>query len=479
MNKKRLKEIISKGEGIDIEFKESRISLNKDTFETVCAFLNRNGGHLILGVKDNGEIVGVENPQKLIKEFTSLANNPQKLSPTFYFSPEVFEINGKKVVYIFIPESSQVHKTAGKTFDRNIDGDFDISNNSNLVFSLYIRKQTTYSENTIFPYVDLNDFRKDLLQKVRIMAKNERGDNHPWLSMTDEEFFKNTRLYQKNLKTGEEGFTLAAILLFGKDDAILRALPHHKTDAILRIKNKDRYDDRDDIRTNLIESYDRLMNFVKKHLPDPFYQEGDKRISLRNKIFREAIVNILIHREFINPYPAKMIIEEDNVLFENASKPHICGKLTPGGFSPFPKNPNIATIFREIGLAEEMGSGVKNLFKYSKIYSNSEPEIIEGEIFKVNLKLPYRKYSPQVTPYVTPQAEKLSKREIAILQFCKTPRTAEEIGKFINIKDKKYLRKSILKPLIEKSLLKLTIPDKPKSPNQKYCSILWEVKNNE
>ncbi|WP_312667519.1 hypothetical protein [Tissierella praeacuta] len=58
----------------------------------------------------------------------------------------------------------------------------------------------------------------------------------------------------------------------------------------------DRYDDRDNIRVNLIESYDQLMYFISKHLNDNFYLEGDRRISLRNKIFREVVVNILIQR---------------------------------------------------------------------------------------------------------------------------------------------------------------------------------------
>jgi ATP-dependent DNA helicase RecG len=47
---------------------------------------------------------------------------------------------------------------------------------------------------------------------------------------------------------------MAGILLLGKDETIMAALPHHKTDAILRVENTDRYDDRDDIRTNLLES---------------------------------------------------------------------------------------------------------------------------------------------------------------------------------------------------------------------------------
>lgn len=54
-------------------------------------------------------------------------------------------------------------------------------------------------------------------------------------------------------QTGRDGYTLAAVLLLGKDEVIQSVLPHHKTDVILRIENLDRYDDRDDIRINLIE----------------------------------------------------------------------------------------------------------------------------------------------------------------------------------------------------------------------------------
>ena len=44
----------------------------------------------------------------------------------------------------------------------------------------------------------------------------------------------------------------------------------------------DRYDDRDLVRTNLIESYGRILAFIQKHLPDPFYLEGIERRSLRD-----------------------------------------------------------------------------------------------------------------------------------------------------------------------------------------------------
>ena len=61
-----------------------------------------------------------------------------------------------------------------------------------------------------------------------------------------------------------------------------------------------------------------------------------------------------------------MILEKNKVVFENANIPHFYGELNPSNFAPYPKNPNIAKVFREIGFADELGSGVKNLYKYSK-----------------------------------------------------------------------------------------------------------------
>lgn len=198
---------------------------------------------------------------------------------------------------------------------------------------------------------------------------------------------RSANLYSKDFVTGKEGLTLAAILLFGKDTTILSVLPHHKTDAIYRVKDLDRYDDRDDIRTNLIESFDRMMAFVEKHLDDKFFIENNQRIDVRNKIARELCVNNLIHREFSNPYPAKLIIEKENLRTENANRAKMIGKINVDFYEPYPKNPKIAKIFKEIGLADELGSGVRNMVKYTKIYSGGIPEFKEDDIFKTNVPL--------------------------------------------------------------------------------------------
>ena len=115
----------------------------------------------------------------------------------------------------------------------------------------------------------------------------------------------------KNIETGDEGLNLAAILLFGKDEVIASTIAYYKTDAILKIENTERYDDRDDIRTNLLDSYDRLIDFFKKHVNDKFYIEDGQRISTKDIIARELYTNLLIDREYSNPITAKLIIEKE------------------------------------------------------------------------------------------------------------------------------------------------------------------------
>lgn len=102
------------------------------------------------------------------------------------------------------------------------------------------------------------------------------------------------------------------------------------------------------------------------------------------------MVNLLIHREFTNSYPAKFIIEKDQVITENWNRPHGNGKINPDNFSPFPKNPVIAKFFHQIGRAEELGSGIRNTFKYVSQYAagTQQPEFIEEDVFKTMIPIP-------------------------------------------------------------------------------------------
>lgn len=210
-----------------------------------------------------------------------------------------------------------------------------------------------------------------------------RVDNHAWTDMSEEEILRSSGLILTDPDTGREGITLAAILLFGKDSTIMSVLPQYKTDAIYRVKNVDRYDDREVIITNLIDSYRKLMDFGKKHLNDSFVLDGDQSVSVRDKILREIVSNILAHRDYSNAYTAQFVIEKDKIYTKNSNLPHGHGELQLNKFEPFPKNPFISKIFREIGFADELGSGMRNTNKYTKLYSGGTPVFVEDNVFEI------------------------------------------------------------------------------------------------
>ena len=136
-----------------------------------------------------------------------------------------------------------------------------------------------------------------LMNRVRNLAKS-KDVNHPWIELDDMGIFRSASLYERDFATGQEGFNLAAVLLFGKDETIKSCLPAYKTDAIYRVENIDRYDDRDDVRTNLIDSFDRLTEFVCRHTDEKFFLDGTQRVSIRSVIAREIVSNPYAPRVF-------------------------------------------------------------------------------------------------------------------------------------------------------------------------------------
>jgi ATP-dependent DNA helicase RecG len=266
-------------------------------------------------------------------------------------------------------------------------GDFDITDNTNLVAEMFIRKQRTYTVNEVFHFAEMGDLRSDLIQLVRIRVTNIHEETHPWMNLTDMELLRSAGLFLKDYLRGKEGITMAGILLFGKDETILSVLPHHRTDAIVRRINLDRHDDQDDIRTNLLESYSRLLAFCAKHLNDPSYLDGDTRISLRDKIVRELAANMLIHREYVMANPARLVMESDRLYTENSNRPHGFGQIDINHFTSIPKNPVLAKMFNEIGYADELGSGIRNTTRYTALYSGKIPIFEEGDVFRVIIPL--------------------------------------------------------------------------------------------
>ena len=174
--------------------------------------------------------------------------------------------------------------------------------------------------------------------------------------------------------------------------------------------------------------------------------------------------NTLMHREFTSSYTAKFVIEKDRMYVENANRATKEGFITVDNLEPNSKNPIIAAFFRNIGYADQLGSGVRKLFQYSKYYSGKDPQFVEDDIFRIIVPLDndysfdYSTENKGNDETKTKSADKvpinnLSAQKKLIIQFVKekgaiTSRQAEEL-----LKVKQRRARSILGEMVNMGIL--------------------------
>jgi len=384
--------LIRQGEGLKIEFKEAKDSVPHSFYDTVVSFANTDGGTILLGVDDNGKVTGIDPAAKikLQKDIITAMNSTDVINPPMYVQPILANHPDGEILVMQIPCGSQIHKYKNRIYSREFESDLDVTDNQQKVGDMFLRKRNFFTESQIIPHLSMNDLNPELFDKARQIIRNYRSD-HPWLLVGNEQLLKESVLWRKDfLGDGKEGMTLAAALIFGKDTTIQSILPAYKVEAMVRIQNKDRWDDRINppLRTNLIDTYLLLKEFINKHLPEKFFMEGDQRIDLRDKIFREVIGNIIVHREYTSAFSTELIITGTEVRITNPTRPLFHGIIHPDGFNPFPKNPNIRKFFTAFGWTDEIGSGIRNSNKYLPLYADgAKPVFYENDTFITEIPL--------------------------------------------------------------------------------------------
>jgi ATP-dependent DNA helicase RecG len=389
MTLEELNYILDKGEGTTIEYKIAQGGVPASLYETVVSFSNTDGGTIVLGADNDGKVLGLnaDKVPKYLQDIATSLNNPENVNPPLYLKPSIVKHSDGTLIIMRVPASSQLHDHAGKIYFRSDDNDQDVTGNQNKISEIYFQKREYFSESTIYPFLKIDHFESELFTKAKSIIKSV-SSTHPWLQMSNQEMLSSASLYRTDYKTGEKGFTLAAALIFGKDETIANLLPGYKVDALVRKVNLDRYDDRLLLRTNLIDTYLQLLDFVKRHLDEKFFIEDGQRKDLRELIFREVIGNVIVHREYTNAYSSELIIYKNQVVVTNPNKALFHGPLDLDQFSPYPKNPNVRKFFTAFGWTDELGSGVRNTTKYLNSYvPGAKPVFIENETFVTEIPL--------------------------------------------------------------------------------------------
>jgi len=396
MNKDELLNLLSSHEWKEVEFKEARTAVPKNSYETVSAFANTEGGHLVFGVRKEGkdfEVVGVLNVDKVQNDFiTSLC--PPKVSKVIEVNEYLLKHRDQDLIVFYIPESSRVDKPVyldgdlKRSFTRKGGCDVRCSPEELKRF-LNDAALERFDGQAVDCKVD-TCFDSNALKWYRRMYEDRPG-NKSYKDLPDADF-----LFEIGLLVECSGIwlpTRAAILLFGRDGIFRQMLPRPVVDCQrFNIKMDDaptaqRWIDRVVIDQNLVNAWRILLDWYMKMAEHPFKIDPHTLQRVDEPpdyiAFRESAINLLIHQDYAD-HSRKPEIRHylDRTIFKNPGDAFgdNIDLLEPGEKEV--RNPRIVTAFRRIGLSEHAGWGLREVFRNWQQLGNIPPQIINNKTKK-------------------------------------------------------------------------------------------------
>jgi ATP-dependent DNA helicase RecG len=346
----------------NMEFKEK---WTDDSLKTICAFANTSGGELIIGISDEGEIVGVKDIEKLIRDLPNKIRDKLKITPSI----SVEEKEGRKILHIKIFPSSIPVSYEGKFYIRSGSTTQELKDTELAYFLLEKMGKTWDSFSSGF---DISEIDFSTIEMFKNLAKNRIPSIKEFDSV--EKIFLNLKLFDENKK-----ITNAGILLFGKE-------PQKKfisaTVRVGRFKNSTHIVDTVVIEGNLFKQVEEVMNAIKKHLNVRFEIKGVVRQDVWDyplEALREAVINALIHRDYLSTAEIQIKIYDDRIWIWNPGKlpPQIKLEELKKEHSSYPRNPLIANAFYLAGFIERWGSGTERMVQLCMEQGLPEPEYKE------------------------------------------------------------------------------------------------------
>jgi len=381
LDKLELLEIIAKGEDSFTELKED-IESPDEVVAEICAFANSKGGRLILGVSDEGEIVGLK------KDWSDEISNwiTTKLDPPLEdITIQKFLIEEKLIIVVEIPIGSQKPYALLRRGTRDYWVRFGST-----------KRKATYEE----------------LRRLYQASLRISGDEIPVAGTSMEDidmeyfssFFQNFfgKSLEEELESGisleklltnmrivaDSQLTTAGLLIFGKNPQ--RFLPYCIIWAV-RFKGCSTTEpmiDKKEIRGKLNDQIEEAEKFFKNHLNlkgDIKDFEREEKYEIPLEALRESIVNAVAHRDYTVRSNIRIFIFDDRV--EIISPGELPNTVTLENIRygiHVERNPIIVSYLTKFKKMEQIGTGIPRMISLTKKETGHEPEfsVISGE-FKV------------------------------------------------------------------------------------------------
>ncbi len=280
--------------------------------------------------------------------------------------------------------------------------------------------------------------------------------------------------------TRDGGITLSACMLFCHYPQVF--FPQLCITAVVVPGNEvgetgpmeERFLDNQRIEGNIPDMLEQSLAFIRKNIRnktiiDPETGRREDRTDYPMLAVREAVLNSLVHRDYsihTEGMPIQILVFSNRIEIRNPGG--IYGRIQAdqlGKVQPDTRNPVLVTALEVMNITENRYSGIPTIRRMMKEYDLPEPVFQDDRgTFIVTL------YNSAGSGYV-PETGELSEKERDLLAFLSTPRGRQEIADFLGITSVPYAIRTYIMPLVEKNLIRLTVPDKPKSLKQRYVLV--------
>lgn len=465
--KKLINDVITKkAESQTIEIKSAEHGCPTRLFDTLSSFSNQDdGGIIIFGIdeKDNFAIKGVYDAQDLQKKVTEQC---KQMEPTVRALFTMCEIGEKILVSAEIPgvdvsDRPVFYKGVGRIKGSYIRvGESDEPMSEYEIYSYEAFRKRIRDDIRIVEGAKIQLFDEKRMAEYLSRVKSERrnlADN-----VSDDEILELMGV------TSDGTPTLAGLMTFSKypqtyfPQLCITAVALPGTEMGETGTDGERFIDNKRITGAIPDMLEEAVEFVRTNSrTKTIIDDNGKRVDKNEypiKAVREAILNALVHRDYsiyTENTPIRIEMYRDRMEVTNSGG--LYGKISIdalGKVHPETRNAALANMLELLNITENRYSGIPTMRREFLNAGLPAPNfsVIHGE-FKVVMRNGYLNNSDSI--------------EDSILNFCEIPRSRAELIEFTG-KSRNYVLKQLIAPLVECGKLKLTMPDKPKSSNQKY-----------
>ena len=361
----RIADIIKQGESEVLEFKGA---FGKEVIETAVAFANTRGGMILIGVNDQGLVVGQSFGKEVLRDYVNriaVATEPSVIPDA-----EKIAISDGEVILLSVPEFPlKPIATRGRCYRRA--GSTTRQMTPSEIAEMHMHSTGSSMDAVVVQGKSKGDINLEgvlgyMHQATAQGRRSFSGKEDPWQVLMKLELVKS-----------EREITRAAILLFGKNpqSPLMQAVVHAG-----RLREKVHIMDNRIIEGTIIDQVEETVEFIKKNLHVRFEISGDPQ---RKEVWdyplpalREAVINAIVHRDYGDTADIQIKIFEDALqIWSPGFLPYnmkVRELLDPEHTSK-PRNKLIAQIFYDMGLIERYGSGIHRVLLACRDAALPEP----------------------------------------------------------------------------------------------------------